>query len=181
MRYYVIIFAALLLGSCGSSSEGGKKKVIEDLPFAKAESAKAYADLVIRALRTNRDKPIYDELIDATSVNPDSLDYYISMYSTGIGGRDDWEFVDVFEGSNKSNDTGAYDYAWLDPSQRLGIQIKVFTKKNEGSYGLEKLELRSRLDVMKSRAIPGSAISNYEKLDYDWDEDLKRKLEAQQK
>jgi len=57
----------------------------------------------------------------------------------------------------------------------------VVTAGEKGAYTLDKLELRSRLDVMKSRSIPGSTISNYEKIDYDWDADLKRKLEAQQK
>jgi len=180
MRYIVIILGILLMGACKDSSDTGKK-VIDDLPFAKAETAKAYADLILKSIRTNRDKPIYQEFADATDINADSLDYYTSMYSTGIGGREDWEFIDVTAGSQSSEDAKAFDYAWLDPSGRLGIQIKVVTAGEKGAYTLDKLELRSRLDVMKSRSIPGSTISNYEKIDYDWDADLKRKLEAQQK
>jgi len=181
MKHIVIIISIALLCACGQSADTNKKKVIDDLPFAQAKNAKTYADLIIKSIRTNRDKPIHQEYSDPSSVNADSLDYYISMYSTGIGGREDWEYIDVYEGSDKTNDTGAYDYAWLDPSGRLGIQIKVTTKENNGSFSLEKLEMRSRLDVMRSRAIPGAFISNYEKIDYDWDADLKRKLEAQQK
>lgn len=180
MKYIVIIIGLLLLGACKDNSDTGKK-VIEDLPFAKAESAKAYADLIIKSIRTNRDRPIYQELTDATGISADSMDYYVSMYSTGIGGRDDWEYIDVAAVSDISQSQKDFDYAWLDPSGRLGIQIKVVTAGEKGSYALDKLELRSRLDVMKSRSLPGGAISNYEKIDYDWDADLKRKLEAQQK
>jgi len=180
MKYIVIIMSVLLLGACGSSTDN-KKMVIDDLPFAKAESAKAYADLIIQSIRTNRDKPILGEYVDPSSLHADSLDYYVSMYSTGIGGRDDWEYIDVFAGSDKSKDNGAYDYAWLDPSGRLGIQIKVVTKENEGSYALDKLELRSRLGIMESYAFPGGSISDYEKLEYDWDADLQRKLDEKNK
>ena len=158
-----------------------RKKVIDDLPFAKAESAKAYADLILKSIRTNRDRPLYDEYADPSEISPDSLDYYISMYSTGIGGREDWEFIDVAAGSENELKAKAFDYAWLDPSGRLGIQIKVVTGGEKGAYILDRLELRSRLDVMTSRSIPGGVISNYEKIDYDWEADLQRKLEAQQK
>jgi len=60
MRYIVIIIGILLMGACKDSSDTGKK-VIDDLPFAKAETAKAYADLILKSIRTNRDKPIYQE------------------------------------------------------------------------------------------------------------------------
>jgi len=181
MKHIVIIMSIALFCACGQSKDTSKKKVIDDLPFAKAESAKAYADLILKSLRTNRDRPLHSEYSDVTSVNADSLDYYISMYSTGIGGREDWEFIDVAAGSSSSVDADSFDYAWLDPNGRLGIQIRILTAGDKGSYSLEKLELRSRLEIMKSRALPGGSISNYEKIDYDWDADLKRKLEAQQK
>ncbi len=180
MKYLVFFILTSLSIACGQV-KSGENKIIDDLPFNQAEDAKAYADLVLRAIKTNRDEPVRYEFEDPSSIDKDSLDYYISMYSTGIGGRNDWDFIDVYGGSEIKKETNEFDYAWLDPSGRLGIQLKIIPVGTSNGFKLGSIELRSRLDIMKSVAFPGGAISDYEKIVYDWDTDLKRKLEKAQK
>jgi len=142
---------------------------IADLAFTKAEDGKQYADLILRALKTNRKQPIYDQLQNRDEVNLVEFNRWISMYSTGITGRKDWEFRDIYVENKAKGESKVYDYAWLDPKGRLGIQIGIVPIKTDKGYKLDKLELRSRLDVMESVSIPGGEIENYKKLEYNWD------------
>ncbi len=180
MKYIILSIISISLFACGNGGTPGKK-MIDDLPFHKAEDAKAYADLILKAIRTNRHLPVYHELVGANKIDVDSVDYFVSMYSTGIGGRDDWDFIDVYGDSEVKQDNNEYEYAWLDPNGRLGIQIKIIPEGTSNGFNLKKIEFRSRLNVMRSQAFPGGKISNYEKIEYDWDAEMKRKIEAAKK
>jgi len=174
LRITIALIGIILLASCGGKVEetisGGDQKEIKDLPFAKASSAKEYADIVLRAIRTNRDKPLYQELADPAGIDTEYFNSMIGMYSTGVIGRSDWDFRDVHAENEGKNKTAGFDYAWLDPRGRLGIQIYVQPVLKDGRYKLEKLELRSRLDVMKSVAFPGGEVEDYKKLAFNWEQ-----------
>jgi len=175
MKYLALLLLSALMLSCGSK---GKKKVIEDLPFHKASDAKEYADLILKAIRTDRDEPIQQEYADKNGINADSLRLIVGMYSSAIRGRSDWEYIDVYGDSEVKNDRNGFDYAWLDQSGRLGIQIKIEPQGTSSGFQLKRIAFRSRLDVMESKAFPGGKISDYEKLEYDWEAKMKRTLEA---
>lgn len=162
--------------SCGGSKKE-EFKTISDLPFQKASDAKSYADLILKSIRTDRDLPVWHQYADKAAVNKDSLRLIVSMYSTGIRGRDDWEYIDVYGDAETKNDANGFDYAWLDQSGRLGIQIKIVPVGSANGFKLEKIEFRSRLNVMESKAFPGGAINNYEKLEYDWEAKMQRMIE----
>ena len=179
MKYIIFSIICITLFACGNNKTQSKK-VIDDLPFHKAEDAKAYADLILKSIKTNRHLPVFHEFSDKTQ-DVDSVDYFVSMYSTGIGGRDDWDFIDVYGDSDQKPDTDEFEYAWLDPNGRLGIQIKIIPEGTSNGFKLKKIELRSRLNVMKSRSFPGGEISNYEKIEYDWEAEMKRKVDAAKK
>ena len=180
MKYNLFaILLTVFLASCGSESKSDYK-VIDDLPFKNAQDAKSYADLVLKAIRTNRDLPVWQEFADRETISQDSLGLIIGMYSTGIAGRDDWEYIDVYKDSASKDASNGYNYAWLDPSGRLGIQIKIIPEETENDFVLKTIEFRSRLDVMESKGFPGGSISDYEKLDYDWEAKLKRQLEQKE-
>ena len=127
------------------------------------------ADLILRALKTNRKQPIYDQMIDRNEINVLDFNRWISMYSTGITGRRDWEFRDIYRENDNKKSSPGFDYAWLDPKGRLGLQVHILPIKTENGYRVERLEFRSRLDVMESIAIPGGEIEDYKKLNYNWD------------
>jgi len=173
MKYFFFILFCFCLFSCGGEKSSGVSTVssseIDDLPFSKAESGKAYADLILRALKTNRKQPIYDQMMERESINVLDFNRWVSMYSTGITGRRDWEFRDIYEENEKKNDSNGYDYAWLDPKGRLGLQVNILPIKTDNGYMVKKMEFRSRLDVMESVSIPGGEIENYKKLKYNWD------------
>ena len=146
-----------------------RELVINDLPFHKASDAKEYADLILKAIRTNRDIPIGQEYdLAGISVDSDRLNELIGMYSTGIGGRDDWNFYDIHSEAESVEGIKGFDYAWLDPKGRLGIQLYIQPISTETGFALELLEFRSRLSVMDSEAVPGGEINDYKKIDYDW-------------
>ena len=174
LRITISLLALVLLASCGGKVEdtisGSSDKEIKDLPFAKAASAKEYSDLILRGLRTNRDKPLYNELANPKGVDAENFNTMIGMYSTGIIGRDDWDFRDVYEENEGKNETAGFDYAWLDPRGRLGIQIYIQPILKDGRYKLEKIELRSRLEVMESVAYPAAEIEDYKKLAFNWEQ-----------
>ena len=125
--------------------------------------------MILKTIRTNRDKPLSKEFAEGTPLNRVQLNRIVGMYSTGIGGRDDWEYYDFFELNNNKDESNGFDYAWLDPKGRLGIQIYILPKQVEDRYFIEKLEFRSRIEVMESVAFPGGEIDDYKKIDYDWD------------
>lgn len=163
------ILLAVLATSCGGEGKEAKKMVIEDLPFNKAESAKEYADLVLKAIKTSREKPLKDEFGPEKAVNIVQLNRIVSMYSSGIGGRKDWDFHDFHELSKSTDQSQGFDYAWLDQKGRLGIQIFIKPAHDGKAYHIESMDFRSRLDVMESVTFPtGESIENYKKINYDW-------------
>ena len=166
-RFILVLVSILLLVSCGDKAA---KNAIEDLPFETADNAKEYADIVLKAIRTNRDAPLYKELASSSDIDYEYFNSMIGMYSTGVGGRKDWEFRDVYEENEGKNKTSGYDFAWLDPRGRLGIQIYIEPILVKGRYKIDKLELRSRLEVMESVSFPGGDIDDYKKLAFNWDD-----------
>ncbi len=178
MRFILFALVGIVM-ACGNGSQGDYK-IIDDLPFQKAKDEKAYADIILKSIRTNRDLPIWQEFENKTVIDKDSLHLIVGMYSTAISGRSDWDFIDVYKDSDKKDISQGFDYAWLDPSGRLGLQIRVIPVAVKKGFKLKLIEFRSRLDVMESRAFPGGPISDYVKLDYDWDANLERKLKEDQ-
>ena len=171
MRFLASIFILSLLAiSCGDSGDSDSgRKAFTDLPFEKAADAKEYADLVIKSIKTNRDKPVAQEFTDNKGVDISKLRRMVGMYSTGITGRRDWEEYDIYELSDNKDASKGFDYAWLEPQGRLGMQIYVLPKQDEtGRFTLEKLEFRSRIDVMESYGFPDGKISDYKKLNFKW-------------
>lgn len=161
-------FLAITLISCGGSSDTAKNKSIDDLPFATTTDAKVYSDLILRSIKTNRDKPLFSELATKTAADASKLNKIVAMYSTGIGGRD-WDFYDIHELSGSDNDTEGFDYAWLDQRGRLGLQIRIIPVAKEKGFALDKIEFRSRIEIMESVAIPGGdTIDDYKKIEYEW-------------
>lgn len=164
----LVVFLTILV-SCASDNQNPRDLVIDDLPFNTAKDAKTYSDLVFKAIRTNRTKAIAQEFqINGIDIDEDRLTTLVSMYSSGIGGRDDWQFYDFHAMSEEEKSVDGFDYAWLDPSDRLGIQIFIVVNRKAEKYFLERLEFRSRLDVMDSWAFPGGEIDDYKKIEYDW-------------
>ena len=157
--------------SCGGSGTTGADgvKEVADLPFRSATSAKEYAEMVLRSIKTNRDKPLQNQFKSGETVNFVKLKRLVSMYGSGIGGRDDWEFHDFYELSEDTDETKGFDYAWLDQKGRLGIQIYILPKKDGDAYYIDQLDFRSRLDVIESVNFPsGQEIDDYKKINYDW-------------
>jgi hypothetical protein len=171
MRILIIfILVSVLSISCGdnSGSDSGRKS-FSDLPFEKASDAKEYADLVLKAIRTNRDKPVAQEFTDNKNVDQYQLKRMVGMYSTGITARSDWEEYDIYALSDKKDASKGFDYAWLEPKGRLGMQIYVLPTQDEtGRFTIDKLEFRSRIDVMESFGFPSGEITDYKKLDFKW-------------
>lgn len=164
------LFSTFLILSCGSNGgNDNSKAVIEDLPFTEAETAKEYADLVLKAIRTNREKPIKNEFAKDAPLNLVKLNRIVGMYATGVGGRKDWDFHDFHVLSGSTDQSQGFDYAWLDQKGRLGIQIFIQPKHDGQTYYIDKLDFRSRLDVMESVSFPlGEDIEEYKKISYDW-------------
>lgn len=165
----VSLLAIMLLMSCGGGSGSSRQLRVVDLPFDEVNNRKAYADLILKAIRTNRDIPLYAEF-ERGEVVVDKVKFneIIGMYSSGIGGRTDWAFYDIQEERESYDNIKGFDYAWLDPEGRLGIQIYIEPVKTNGGFGLQRIEFRSRLEVMESISFPGGQIDNYKKLNYDW-------------
>ena len=161
----------LIFQSCGGSSATGVSgvKEVADLPFASATSAKEYADIVLKSIRTNRDKPLQNQFKTGEPINFVKLKRLVNMYSTGIGGRDDWDYFDFFELSESKDQTKGFDFAWLDQKGRLGLQIFIKPQKDGDQFYIDQIEFRSRLEVIESVSFPsGKELDDYKKINYDW-------------
>ncbi len=180
LRSIVILIATVIwtLVSCQNKSndQAIKAKVITDLPFTSATHSKEYADIVIKSIKTNRHNPVAAEFINPSDIDLSNLKKIVNLYSSGIGGRDDWEFVDIYETSMTTTEEKGYDYVWLDPKGKLGLQIYVEPIKTDKTYRLNKLEFRSRIDILETAAFPAAQIDDYKKLEYNWDEIDRRRL-----
>lgn len=176
-RALFFILVSFAFSSCGGSgSTSDETKVIEDLPFAKVETAKEYSDLVLKAIKTNRGKVLYTEFESGVAINQVKFNRIVSMFSTGIGGRKDWKYYDFHQLSGSTDQTAGFDYAWLDPKGRLGIQLFIKPKHDGTKFYIDHIDFRSRIDVIDSVSFPtGEEIDDYKKVSYDWDEDAKKK------
>lgn len=159
-----LCLSVFLLGSCDTAMKVDGKKVISDLAFHKATSVKEYSDLVLRAIKTNRDKVVLSEL-GALPVNPTELNRVISAYSQSIGSKG-WEFSDVESEEDLQDLTDGIDFNWHDKKGRIAVQIniKAEPKENQSGFILNKIEFRSRLDILPSFAFPGGEIPDYKKM-----------------
>ena len=163
------LFLACILLSCSNGGSDSGRRIFEDLPFERAENSKEYADIIIKSIRTNRNKPILQEFSDQKKVDAFQLRRIVSMYSTALSGREDWEEYDIYDLSKKKDMSKGFDFAWLEPKGRLGMQIFVLPKQDKsGRFSLEKLEFRSRIKVMESKGFPHGKIGDYKKLDFEW-------------
>lgn len=157
-----LILSITLLISCKDDGSGKKYNNIDDLAFHEAKDSKAYTDLILRAIRTNRDKVVATQFVENVTIDDVKLNQVIGSYSQAIG-RKEWDYVDNFEDSGKTSADGGYDYTWYDKKGRIGMQIHVKSTKEGGLEKIEKMEFRSRIDALESEAFPGGEISDYKK------------------
>jgi len=159
-----LCLGVFLLASCDSSMKVDGKKVISDLAFHKATSVKEYSDLVLRAIKTNRDKVVLSELGELP-IDPVELNKIVSAYSQSIGSKG-WEFSDIEAEKDMQDFTDGIDYNWHDKRGRIAVQIniKAQPKENQNGFNLNKIEFRSRLDILPSFAFPGGEIPDYKKM-----------------
>lgn len=155
---YLILLSITIFG-CDNSMKIDGKKVIADLSFHKCETEKEFTDLILKAIKTNRDKVVFEQLGEY-SIDSKELNKVISAYSQSIGSRD-WELQEV---ESKENFANGVDYNWLDKKGRTAIQINIKSSQVNNSYILDRLEFRSRLDILPSFAFPGGEISDYKKI-----------------
>ncbi len=161
-RYFSFILCLSIFAVACSSDT--KSKPVSDLAFESASSAKAYADMVITALKTDRDKVIMDQFFDKSEVDAYQLNKTVKTYAQSIGSkRSTWDYLGAEESPLTDN---GYDYTWYDQRGRIAIQINVLpvTNAKKSQYKLQKIEFRSRIDVLESEAFPGGEISDYKKL-----------------
>lgn len=160
---FIIISIGVIFGSCDNSMKVDGKKVIADLAFHKASTEKEYADLILHAIKTNRDKVLIAEF-DDTDINSAEFNRIISGYSQSIGSRD-WDFVDVDSYDGIKNLVDGIDYNWHDKRGRIAIQVNIQPNKNENNrFSLNKIEFRSRLEILPSFSFPGGEITDYKKI-----------------
>jgi len=162
----VVLILLVCVGFMSCGSKGETNKAIKDLAFNQAETPKEYADIILRALRTNRDKVIYNEIANKAQVESRALNLMVQAYSQSIGNkRDKWEFVDYYAEHKEQPKEGAgYDYTWYDRKGRIAIQVNILPSGEKYNYTLEKIEFRSRIDILESEAFPGGSIEDYKKL-----------------
>lgn len=166
MNKCIIFFSLLIFASCGNQvQENRRKLIIDDLPFASAKDAKEYADLVIKAIRTNRDIPLVQEFLTDKDANSDRLNTIVGMYASAIGSRE-WEYFDIYDLSKKKIPEKGFDYVWKDLKGSTAMQIFILPETNKHGFYIKSLEFRSRIDVMESIAFPGGEIDNFKKIKY---------------
>lgn len=166
MRLFFLVIITVGLFSCiGTEQESRRKLIVEDLPFSIAEDEKAYADVVIKAILTNRDIPLVQEFESDETADPERLNMIISMYSSAIGSRE-WEFLDIYELSKKKDPAKGFDYVWKDLKGSTAMQIYIKPGQKKDDFFIEKLEFRSRIDIMESHAFPGGEIDNFKKISF---------------
>jgi len=168
MNFRFVIFvlsAAILCIACGGNSNTSSPK-IKDLAFENSSSPKEYADLIIKTVRTNRDKVLFEQFSDSNDIDPKQLNLMVKTYSQAFGDKKkEWEFVDFYAANGgEPSALEGYDYTWYDERGRIAIQINVLPKGSSNGFSLEKLEFRSRIDVLDSEAFPGGPIGDYKKL-----------------
>lgn len=163
--FYLLSLSFFML-ACGGDTTTGSSKKIKDLAFEDSTTAKEYADLIIKTVRTNRDKVVYQQFADKTEIDRDHLNLMIKTYAQAIGEkRKVWEYVDFYEenGGVPKGEAG-YDYTWYDERGRIAIQLNVLPQGTSNGFNLKKLEFRSRIEILDSEAFPGGEISDYKKL-----------------
>lgn len=159
------IFSLLLcigLLACGDNSHV-KSISQSDLKFDTAKDAKAYADMILKAVRTNRDKVVAEQFTKGVAIDAKRLDVQVNAYSQSFG-KKEWEYRDEFDLSGNKDMTKGFDYSWYDKRGRIAMQINVLPQSQNGSFSLQKLEFRSRIEVLDSEAFPGGAIDDYKKV-----------------
>lgn len=162
---FYLLSLALFVMACGGNT-GTDAPKIKDLAFEHTTTAKEYADLIIKTIKTNRDKVVFQQFADNSEVNSSDLNVMIKTYTHAISEkRKAWEYVDYYEenGGEPAGDDG-YDYTWYDERGRIAVQINVLPKGTSNGFKLDKIEFRSRIEILESQAFPGGEISDYKKL-----------------
>lgn len=162
MRFLLILIVPIFFSfiSCGGSNESSHASKVE---VKGNDSAKEYADLIMGYFRTNRDMVIAQEFMDPSQLDMEDLNITIASYFQSVL-KGDWIFEDVYESDPSSRAKPGFDYVWYDRRGRLAMQIYILPKEVENRYMLEKLEFRSRLDILKSLSFPGGEIANFKEV-----------------
>ncbi len=162
---FYILLVSLTIIACGDATTNSSSK-IKDLAFEDAANAKEYADLILKTIRTTRDKVIFSEFVSTDDIKSNQLSTMVNTYAQAIGEkRKVWEFVDFYAengGEPKAGD--GYDYTWYDERGRIAIQINILPKGGSKGFKLDKLEFRSRIEILESEAFPGGAIKDYKRI-----------------
>lgn len=166
LRYILSLLSlSILLIACGGNTNSSSPK-IKDLAFENSSTSKEYADLIIKTVRTNRDKVLFKQFTDSKDIDPKQLNLMVKTYAQAFGDKKKaWDFVDFYaENGGQPSGKEGFDYTWYDERGRIAIQLNVLPKGTSNGFTLEKLEFRSRIDVLDSEAFPGGPIDDYKKL-----------------
>lgn len=164
-QVFFFVSLTILLIACGGNSNSSSPK-IKDLAFEDSATSKEYADLIIKTVRTNRDKVLFNQFSDTKDIDPKQLNLMVKTYAQAFGDKKKaWEFVDYYaENGGEPSGKEGFDYTWYDERGRIAIQLNVLPKGSSNGFSLDKLEFRSRIDVLASEAFPGGSIGDYKKL-----------------
>ena len=164
-HFFFLLSLSALLIACGGNTNSSTAK-IKDLAFEDSTTAKEYADLIIKTVRTNRDRVLFDQFTDTKDINPGQLNIMVKTYAQAFGDKKKvWDFVDFYaENGGLPSGNEGYDYTWYDERGRIAIQINVLPKGSSKGFTLDKIEFRSRIEILDSEAFPGGPIGDYKKL-----------------
>lgn len=162
LKYFLSFIVLFVLCGCGNNSPV-KSISQSDLKFDQAKDAKSYSDMILKAVRTNRDKVVFEQFAKGISIDDKRLDVQVNAYSQSFG-KKEWEYRDEFDLSGSKDMTKGFDYSWYDKRGRIAMQINVLPENSDGKFKLKKLEFRSRIDVLDSEAFPGGPINDYKKI-----------------
>lgn len=141
-----------LISSCGSGNSGNSPS---DLNFNEVETAAAFNDLIIKAIKTNRSSVILSKYSKDVILDENSLSAMINAYSQAIG-KKKWEYEAY---TFKGKEITGYGYRWLDPYSRTAIIIEINNRKDSKEFSIDQIEFASRLDVLDSYSYPGGEVS----------------------
>jgi len=159
--FFTFLISAFIIG-CGSSDSSNN--MIKDLAFQKAQTSKEYSDLILKAVRTSRGKVVFDQLNDKAEIDFKRLNYIVNAYSQSVG-NSKWEYEDYYaEHEGEPGKGKGYDYTWYDKRGRIAIQVNILPTGTSKQFKLDKIEFRSRIDILESEAFPGGEIDDYKKL-----------------
>lgn len=117
-----------------------------DLEFSKSKNAQEYADLILRAIKTNRGKVIANQL-SKDSLDTKELQHTVHSFGQAIN-RKGWA-MDSAEEKIKDQ-AKRINYSWYDKKNRETVRISVDVIQNK-SFQLNKLNFNSRIEALDSK------------------------------